>query len=139
MWFAAPFVEGDDLHVRFRGLSPARRRTAVATFGRSLATVHGTLRFERPGPIDVVDGGLAATAATTPATNAADPGWGPPSTTDGAWLSAYGRAHVDRLPAPFDPLRRRLAEPLASASTTADPDCSRGTSARATHSSPTGT
>lgn len=129
-WVAVPFVDGDDLHGGFGDLSPARRRAVVADFGRYLATIHRTLRFDRRGPVDVVDGRLATTSVETPVgvaatdspvSNAADPGWGPPPSTDDAWLSAYGRAHVARLPAPFDALRSRLVETLSAASTTPDP------------------
>ncbi|QPV64979.1 phosphotransferase [Halosimplex litoreum] len=106
-------VDGRDLHERFTALGVSVRRDLARAFGRSLAELHEAFRFERYGSVAVParPDATAAEPAVELVAGAAS-GEDVPETggTDwAAWLGAYGRSGLARLPAAFDGLRVDLA------------------------------
>lgn len=115
-WIATPLITGSDLHESFSGLDPTPRRRIAESFGRYLAELHDAFQFDSHGSLAVVDGqlvvdtsvrspaevagGEAATAAASDDTDRGE-SWG-------AWLAAFGRASIARLPADFDGIRAEL-------------------------------
>ena len=133
-WLATPRIRGDDLHGSFTGLDPTDRRGIARSFGRYLAELHDAFRFDAHGPLSVaggdlvVDGSVDPTAAVAGGVDASAVGGstavdGSDSrSTDGgnrgtaaglgAWLAAFGRASLARLPSEFDAVRADAAAVL---------------------------
>ena len=103
-WLATRFVEGDDLHGRFCGLSSTARREIARSFGRYLGELHAVFRLDGYGRIVADD--------TLESGEEADNGEGPEASTWRDWLVRRGHGSLDRLPAEFDgiaePARDRL-------------------------------
>ncbi|SHG40806.1 phosphotransferase family protein [Halobaculum gomorrense] len=110
-------VRGDDLHERFAGLDPGRRREVARAFGRYLGEVHAAATFERFG--DVAPSGEEWAADEWPTEAQSSTLAVREHTEPVAWLRRYGRAALDRLPPAFDAvaarIRRRLDEATADA------------------------
>ncbi|ELZ28865.1 phosphotransferase [Halosimplex carlsbadense 2-9-1] len=106
-------VDGRDLHERFAGLDRSTQRALARAFGRSLAELHGAFRFERYGSVAAAEGSDAGPAESALELAARAGGGDDLPETDGtdwgAWLGAYGRTGLARLPAAFDDLRGDLA------------------------------
>lgn len=118
-YLVTPLVGGRDLHEAFIEFGPGTRRRLAETFGRYLADLHETFRFDGYGPLVADDGGLATTPDDRAGTERRP---GPdatagrrPATAEGwrDWLGAFGERHVERLPAAFDRLRAALLDALA--------------------------
>ncbi|MDF9745954.1 phosphotransferase family protein [Natrinema salsiterrestre] len=90
------YVPGDDLHERFRELTPETRRSVVESFGSSLARLHEAFRFAACGAL------VPAGDTLTPEGAAWD-----------AWFGDYAKRAVGRLPRSFDPIRTELRELVA--------------------------
>lgn len=104
-YLVTPYVKGDDLHERFAGLSPGRRRTVAASFGECLATLHQQFRFNGYGPVTVEDNRLSA-----------------PDQSRETWFTEYGHTALDRLPPAFDPVRDALSATLSDDTPEAAPE-----------------
>jgi hypothetical protein len=106
------YVDGVDLYERFADLGRSTQCALARTFGRSLAELHERFRFERYGSV-AVPVGSDATPADPAVEFVACASDGDAPETDGtdwvAWLGAYGRTALARLPAAFDDLRGDLA------------------------------
>jgi hypothetical protein len=115
-WVATPLVVGSDLHESFTDLDRTAQKQVAASFGRYLAELHETFRFDSHGPLTVVDGRLVADASARAPVEVAGGEAGTVGENDadswdrdwGAWLAAFGRASVARLPAEFDGIRAEL-------------------------------
>ena len=103
-WLATPHFSGDDLHESFTRLDPPDRKRIARSFGRSLATLHDAFQFDAYGPLTVVDDELTVD----------DDGDSDATTEWAAWLTAFGRAALDRLPSEFEAIRAEVAEALAA-------------------------
>jgi len=106
-------VDGRDLHERFVDCDRSIQRALAHAFGRSLAELHGAFRFERYGSVTVAGTAAEPSPADDPRGRlvAGRGDGGPAAQGDDwtAWLGAYGRAGLERLPAGFDDLRPDLA------------------------------
>jgi hypothetical protein len=106
-------VDGRDLHERFADLDRPTQRALARAFGRSLAELHERCRFERYGSVAVPARSDATPAESTAELVARAGGGDDLPETDGtdwaAWLGAYGRTGLERLPAAFEDLRADLA------------------------------
>ncbi|GGJ09877.1 hypothetical protein GCM10008995_19750 [Halobellus salinus] len=136
-WLATHRIRGDDLHVSFTGLDPADQRGVARSFGRYLAEVHDAFRFDAYGPLSVAGGELVVDRSVDPAAGVAGGGdagavggsrrvgGSESECTDdsvggddsaatewGAWLAAFGRASLARLPSEFDAVRADAAAVL---------------------------
>mgnify|MGYP002760269568 FL=1 len=123
-WLATALVAGNDLHASFTGIEPADRRRLARSFGRYLAELHDAFRFDAYGPLSVADGELAADGSGDLAAAVAgglETGTGGEgnggidrgtATEWGAWLAAFGRASLARLPSEFDAVRADAAAVL---------------------------
>jgi hypothetical protein len=107
------YVDGADLHDRFADLDRSTQCTLARAFGRSLAELHEAFRFERYGSVAVPTRSDASPEESTVELVACAGDGDDLPETDGtdwaAWLGAYGRAGLERLPSAFDDLRGDLA------------------------------
>ena len=95
-WIVTRFVEGDDLHGRFSGLTPATRRGIAAAFGRYLGELHATFQFDGYGRLTASDGILRSEGGPDDGRRGSDAdAWC-------EWLVERGHESLDRLPAEFD-------------------------------------
>lgn len=111
-WLATPHVSGDDLHESFTRLDPPGRQRIARSFGRSLATLHDAFQFDAYGPLTVVDDELTVD----------DDGDSDATTEWTAWVTAFGRAALERLPSEFNPVRADVADALAAFDAESAPD-----------------
>ena len=107
------YIEAEDLHERFAGFDRSVQRRLAQTFGRSLAHLHETFRFERSGRVTLTEDPDDTTDAGDRYFTASDV-WTAP-------VTSYGRVGLDRLPAEFDDLRGDLATLFDGAQLAADP------------------
>ncbi|WP_225917806.1 phosphotransferase family protein [Halobaculum rubrum] len=110
-------VRGEDLHERFAGLDPGRRREIARSFGRYLGEIHAAATFGSFGDVEPTGEEWAGEEWPTEATVST---LGVHEHTEPvAWLGRYGRAALDRLPPAFDAvaarIRRRLDEAAGDA------------------------
>jgi len=115
------YVDAGDLHRRFVELARSTQRGLARSFGRFLAELHETFRFDGYGEVVVAD--TATTVGTVDTAGVATPGGSLVGTDDdwADWLMTYGRAGLGRLPAAFDGLRPDLAALFEDASLASAP------------------
>lgn len=104
-------VDGRDLHERFVDCDRSTQRALARALGRSLAELHEAFRFERYGSVAAPERSDAGPgdAVVELVASAGDDAPGTDGTDWAAWLGAYGRTGLARLPAAFDDLRVDLA------------------------------
>lgn len=107
------YVGGADLHERFTAFDTAARCALARAFGRSLAELHEAFRFERYGLVTAAGGAERSRSGSDARLVARASDGDDLPETDGtdwaAWLGAYGRSGLARLPSAFDDLRGDLA------------------------------
>lgn len=108
---------GKSLHAVFTSFDSETRRRLVRTVGRYLAALHRAFPIDGVGRVSVTGGPAAGTVATSQERTVSAAAVSPQE-----WLLQYGERAINRLPAPFDPLRDRLRTCVRSAA-----DCSPST------------
>lgn len=101
---------GENLHSRFVELDESTQRRIVGQFGRYLAELHGTFRFDRYGGVSVSTSDGFETGFTATGPNE----WR-------SWFYGYLSAGIDALPDAFDPIRADLYAAIERAPCRQDP------------------
>lgn len=104
---------GVDLHTQFAGLPSDDQCRLAHSFGRYLAELHESFRFDGYGNVVASDGDREA-ESTTFEVQTAGTDWASSDTDWASWFSAYAREGVDALPSAFAPFRERLHEAITT-------------------------
>lgn len=101
-YVVSELAPGDDLHSRFADLDRSAQLRISREFGRYLAEIHETFAFDGVGPV-VSDSDTDRIRFHTTGTDDFE-----------TWFRGYAQEGIEALPEPFDPVRDRLEDAVAS-------------------------